>query len=506
MRAITIPEDNQIIRDSDHASVASSLAYLSFPLVVRGFFMSVVQFFLKRSILAQKDEALLAAYSGFSAIEGFIFILIFSSLHIISAKAGKLHASKKDPKKMGDLYQEGLAFGHLLMLPTLALCVSAKPIFKYMEQPSVVIESSNRFFAVGMIAYYFDMLYRVQARLAMGASDSTVALIGDAVESAVDVAVTYVLVNGKLGFPEMGVCSASWGYAIGAIAAWVGSTLYLKYAPHFQQYDLFSFVNPIDMTELKDTVMSGLYLAFGDIIMDVTQILVTFSCGLSGPGALVASQAASTYSYCVALPGDGVMEASTVLTAQFYEKKDAERFRAVSRATYLATMGLSLVSGAFLLLNMDRVTGIFVSNDAKHRADFEMVNAFLRIQACMELVNSVRQPSVAMLTGCQDTRYPFLLNAAFIFVLNSLLVSVASFVYNAGPVVAFGVQLAGMVLCAIGVGSRWQGYVNQARFWESPRHPDVQEQPPAIANVVETVQPSPPAVVNVVETVQPSPP
>lgn len=487
MKGIVIPEDNQVIKNSDHTSVTSSLVTLSFPLVIRGFFMSVVQFFLKRSILAQKEEALLAAYSGFSAIEGFIFILLFNSLHIISAKAGKLHASKKDPKKMGDLYQEGLAFGHLLMLPTLILCMSAKPIFEHMKQPSIVIESSDCFFTVGMIAYYFDMWYRVQARLAMGAADPIVALIGDGVESAVDVLVTYVLVNGKWGFPEMGVCSASWGYAIGAVAAWVGSTLYLRYSPRYQEYDLFSFKNPIDMTELKDTVVSGLHLAFGDAIMEVSQMLLTFSCGLSGSGALVALQAASTYSYCVALPGDGVMEAATVLAAQFYEKKDAERFRAVSRATLLTTTGFSFLSGTFLFLNTPRITGFFMPNDAAHRAHFEMVSAFLRIQACMEWVNSVRNPSVALLTGCQDTRYSFLLNAAFIFVLNSLFISVASFVYHASPTVSFGLQLAGMTLCAIGVRSRWQGYLNQASFWpkiEAPRQSDGQESLPAVVDVV----------------------
>lgn len=467
MIGIEIPEENQVPQRADSASVASSLMRMSFPLVLRGLFLSAVQFFLKRYILAKKDESLLAAYGDFSAVEGFIFILVFHSLHIISAKAGALNDDKKDPKTVGDLYREGLVFGGILMLPALALSLSAKSIFEYTRQPAVVIENSHYYFSVGMVAYFFDMLYRVQARIAIGIADPTVALIGDGVESVVDVMVTDVLVNGKFGFPEQGVCSAAWGYAIGAIAAWLGTTYYLRQSQHYQQYELFNFKKHIDLTALKNTMTGGLHIALTNMVTDISQALLTFSCGLSGTAPLVGLQAASTYSYLVGLPGEGILEAAAVLIAQFYEK-DVTRFRQVSSLTFASTIGFSACSALFLYANTSWATQFFVPSDAAHHNDFEIVKSFLRVQACMEIVNSVNHSATSLLSGCRETRYPFLLSIAFILVLNSSLIATTFFVLNAGPVVAVAIQLIGLILCAMGAGFRWKKELNQSVFWKKP--------------------------------------
>jgi MATE family multidrug resistance protein len=468
MVGITIPEENQLPRRADSVSVVSSLMSMSCPLILRGLFLSVIQFFLKRHILAKKDESLLAAYGGLSAIEGFIFIFVFYSLHIISAKAGALRDEKADPKKVGDLYRQGLIFGVVLMLPALVLSLSAKSIFEYMRQPAVVIDSSHYYFSIGMPAYFFDMLYRVQARIAIGMADPTVALLGDSVESVVDVVVTDVLVNGRFGFPEVGVCAASWGYAMGAIAAWLGTTYYLKQSQHYQQYALFDFTKKIDFVELKNTITNGLYIAFTYMVADISQIILTFSCGLSGAGALVGLQAASTYGYLVSLPGDGVLEASTVLIAQYYEK-NADRFHQISFFTFASTVGFSFFAALFLYANVSWAAAFFVSSDPAHRDDFEMVKSFLRVQACMEIINSVNHSAASLLSGCRETRYPFLLSTTFIFALNSSLIATTYFALNAGSVATFGVQLAGLILCAAGVGLRWKKELNWTIFWKKTR-------------------------------------
>ena len=491
MIGIPIPENNQLPTRVDHSSVASSLARLSFPLVLRGFFLSFIQFFLKRSILAQKDESLLAAYGGLSAVEGFIFIFVFHSLPIISVKTGALCDAEEDPKKVGELYREGLVFGGLLMIPTLALSLSAKSIFEYAHQSTMVIENSNYYFSVSMLAYFFDMLYRIQARIAIGTADPAAALIGDGVESVVDVIVTYILVHGKFGFPEMGVCSAAWGYAIGAMAAFFGSTYYLKTTSSYQQYELFNFGKKIDLTALKNTIVGGIHLALTSMVTNVPQMLITFSCGLSGAAPLVGLQAASTYSCLVGMPGDGVLDAATVLTAQHY-KKNAERFRKISSLTLMTTIGFPVFSALLLYANVSWATGFFVPPDAAHRDDFKMVASFLRMQAFIEIINSINNPPASLLSGCRETQYQFKLTFVFILVLNTALIAITYFGLNAGPLAAFGIQLVGLILCAVGIGLRWKKELNQSAFWrkpamefemkvamrsESPRRCDVNELP-----------------------------
>ena len=95
-------------------------------LVTRYLAMGLLQFFAKRIILGQKSESVLAAYAIIGIIESLVFILVFSGLHIVSARISQLHADEMkasaqrrentfDPKIIGETYRQGVLFGILLM-------------------------------------------------------------------------------------------------------------------------------------------------------------------------------------------------------------------------------------------------------------------------------------------------------------------------------------------------------------------------------------------------------
>lgn len=447
-------DNRDIVDEIKRDGIPLSLFHRSGLLILRGVFVSVIQYSCKRYVLAQKNNGeLLAASGGMSFLESLNFPLLFSSLYIVQTKVG---VSKGDFKKVGELFRQGLVFGGLLMVPVLILSLNAESIFRLTKQPDVVISNSRCYFKVSSVAYLFDTVYRLLVRMAVGVDDFYLGLIGDGVESVVDLTATYVLVNGKYGFPELGVCASAWGYAAGAFAGLLSAIFYACYTKKFEKYELLNFKSAINWDELKEMIESGMHWACSGMLADVTQMLITFVCGLSGHGALIARQVASSYYNMEIFLGDGVLEAGSVLIAPLHTLKEAKLFRDVSYWVYMSVVGFSILSAIFLLSNLSWAAGFFFQPNEVNKDDVETVESFLRIQAFICIASSVMHTFNYLLSGCNKTREPFWLTTGFLFALNSILVGLVYFAFHQGASAAFGVQLVGIILSAAGQGLFWK--------------------------------------------------
>lgn len=490
-RAVTIEvntEENTAAHVREHipSSLTSQhpfekLAHTAPLLITRAFVIAALQFFAKRAILAQADELLLAAYADIGAIEVLIFRL-FKGLHIVSAKTAHLRTeeinakndlTKFNPIEIGVLYRHSVLFSGVLIFPITLLCLSATTIFRWTNQPEMVIENSASYFYYGIFAYFADMLYRSQARIMIGLSQPSSPLIADTVESVLDVILTYSLVNGKWGLPKKGVEGAAIAYAGSAVATAVGFAFYLNSRDDLKKYQLYQFKlsefkNALCSAEFKKVLTGGLYISCKSSIVYITQIVTTFLCGISGPGALVGLQAAGAYGFLVSLPIGGFSEAASVVVGRLFKNNLSDASK-IGYFALRASLLFSSICAASLFIFSDQVAKIFINRDAAHEKDFQTVKTFLRIQAMMEVVSSIGNVGADVLAGCLETRYPFLLTVAFIFALNSALTVAAHFVFHQDASTIYAVQLTGLVLSSAGMLLRWNQKNNAVNISENPR-------------------------------------
>ena len=66
----------------------------------------------------------------------------------------------------------------------------------------------------------------------------------------------------------------------------------------------------------------------------------------------------------------------------------------------------------------------------KHAQDFSIITTFLKIQAVIEIFNSVRNVGTNMLASASDTEFAFKLNVAALFVLMGILSLVSTFIFK----------------------------------------------------------------------------
>ena len=451
------------------------------PLVMRCLIIGTLQFFLKRAILGKKDQSVLAAYAIISNVESLVFILVFNGLHIVSATVSRLNAHEAiaNPTEIGVTYRQGVLLGTLLMLPTAILCITAPTVFAWLDQPATIVESSTIYFRYSFFAYLADMLYRTQARIVIGLSQPHIALIADTVESVLDVTLTYLLVNGKYGFPEMGIQGAAIAYVIAATTTAAGNFFYLRAKKDFKKYELFrfEFLSAFQSPQFKKLLLGGLQISLHASILSITQIITRFLLGLHGEAPLAALEAALGCGYVISLLIAGLSEAASVIVGYLAQNHPHDAFRAGNitiAGSVLVTILLTMPG--FIYPQM--IMRCFFTHD-QYQRNAVLMNIFLRIQMVMEIINSASNSGSDVLSGFLETRKPFLFSFIFVFILNASCVLAAHFFFHQNPTVLYGIQLIGLALNAIGIVNCWR--IMQERknmILESPRHIDAEQNLP----------------------------
>lgn len=460
-------------------------------LILRGMVISSFQFFIKSAVYAQADE--LATYGIFSEIEELIFLLIFRGVRVISRNAAHLHAeelkneSAFDPKKLGRLYRQGVFFGLLLMGMAGILSSGAPAFFRFTKQSNKTIEKDvHIYFFYLFFACLGDMLFRSRVRVDIGRSETLNPLLGDICESVIDALGTYVLVSGKWGFPKMGVSGGALAYAISTVITAFFYNLQSYFNPALEKYQLYDFSQSnikealFDATgeySFKKMVIDGLHITAKYSILYGTTALTTVLCNLKGKGSLVGLQAAKVYSKLILLPIGGFSQAINTEVGRLFKSDDFENAKKIGNYAITRSCLFASISAMLLFTFANPIARLFMSDDAAHQPDFEIVKNFLCIQGIMGIINSVEEVGASVLSACNDTESPFYFNLGFTLLLNTAFVSASHFVFEQDALRLYSIQLIGMLLTSGGILWRWS---KQGPAQKNPTPTETHEPAPVV--------------------------
>lgn len=468
-----------------------AISKISAPLYLRSLSMAA-QVIAKRIILAKKDQQFIEAFSGLAAIEDFIFVFALPSIGYISLRVSQVEGEQdSDPKKVGAVFRSGLLFvgGQILIIG--AVCLSAPLIYRMTQQPDIVIQNSGPYFQTAFFAYSLDFTYRAFVRLIIGLSKPMLPTIADIWEGVLDVSLTYYLVMN----PNSHVSDTALAYAIAAGMTLIPFVLYIARLEDLKKYELFQFSNGI--VDFRKIMTKGVHIGLSASVEYITQFLVLMYCGLSGPIALLAAQTAATISIVNSFLVAAIYEGGGIKTAYYYEKKNVA-YRSFGDMTIIAS---ALHAGACLLpicFFTEQLAGLMIHRNLLSDDEYQMILYFMRIQSVIDVFNTLKLSSAGVLSACNETGYSFSMSLIWIFFLNSLVVTVLQFVFNAHVSTMYTMQLIGIACTSAATLIGWrqwnkeptnilERYYQKGRrylntFWEhapvkfkleSPRHPEV---------------------------------
>ena len=321
----------------------------------------------------------------------------------------------------GDSREANACF-HLLLKMTTILSlilgfltgVFAGPIMHLCNRQVDTVDLSVTFFRIIMPCLIFQNVSAVLNAALRGIGKTKVPLMSGIAMAVVDVLANYLLIEGHLGFPRLGVAGDAVATVCGTIAACGISIYYLLRNPDFLNMKGFlSGVKP--EPDLRKAVRSKARKVIVENLMTRLGFL------LSGiiVSTLASSETAVFYvamilpSYTFAF-GDGLQSAAVTLVGS---SLGAERYKELNQYAR-KFLTLALVVSAVLSIVYISGSGWFFSRFFQDAESINMGVSFSYVTAVLTFMQIIRIVNVGIMRGSGDVRTPMIMATVCVLLIN----------------------------------------------------------------------------------------
>lgn len=302
-------------------------------------------------------------------------------------------------------------------------------LLPYMGQPENVLHLARPYYLLLCSSYLPFMLFFTLKQFFEGIGNTKIAMQITLTANLINIAVNYVLIFGKFGFPEMGLMGAGIGTLTSRIFMPLLFTYFILRNSRFKRYFVFARYQEIFKKDIVALLKIGIPIGFQLIVEVAAFGIGAVMMGWLGETPLAAHQVAlglATFTYMISL---GVSQANTIrVSHQMGEKDYVSLRRAVFASTHLVLVFMSL-SALIFILGRNLLPFMFTPD----KDVIKVAAGLLVIAAIFQVFDGLQVVMQSSLRGMADVTKPMLI--AFIaYLLIGIPTSyVFTFVLNAGP-------------------------------------------------------------------------
>lgn len=318
--------------------------------------------FLNNLILARSNNPYVFPASDLTSIVQSFFITVDSvALTAVGSDVGE----NKDnhPKKVGEIFRNGILFSTIMIVPTVTIMVVSKPIIRGLGQEEEIAELVQQYFRAYAPCVPVTLWLSVEKQVVAGLYEQPYSIMAVEILSAgLTTALAYLAVNGKGGFPELGIAGLGYADTISSSFCLMGYTAYLAYAERFRQYELFkrSFYHK----EIFHSLWSnGLPVAIQFGIEMGTLVGATLLVGKLGDEYLASQQVCLQYILLILAPIISIARANLVCIAQAIGRDDLSAIIPINIISNLLGLIVTGISAILFTSAGASLTQLFIDNN-----------------------------------------------------------------------------------------------------------------------------------------------
>jgi putative MATE family efflux protein len=426
--SITIEQPTEVLRDAPQISIRRRVLNLAWPVIGES---------LLQTMLGIVDTILVAglgvaALAGVGTAMNITYILV-GAMTALTVGASVLVAQAIGAKEYGAANQfarQAIIWAILISLPLSVLgFIFSEPIVGLfgLEPDASRIAVEYLHVTVGTIAVLTVML--LASSVLRGAGNSRTPLVVTILVNIVNLGLNYGLIYGHFGMPALGAIGSAWGtFVARLLGAIVLVAILWRGSDGIQLAGSVGWRPQLGV--VRDVLRIGLPAAFEEVVVIVAFAALTPIVASLGTDIVAAHRSVISILSFSFLPGIGFGLAATSLVAQSIGAQNRAEARAIT--TEAARWALIWMSGLGLLfvLFASNIMQIFSPSPAMLIAGVASIQVVALIQPCWAGTFVYG----AALRGTGDTRTPFLVSGAMMWVVVGLAYLVMRF-YPSLPVV-----------------------------------------------------------------------
>lgn len=307
---------------------------------------------------------------------------------------------QNDATKKASLFKGTLLINCSLALLFYLLLFNASDLLEYMRQPQKVTELARPYFDVLLYSVLPLALFFTGKQFCEGLGNTRAALIISVSGNLLNILLNYLLIYGKLGFPELGYMGAAWA------SFWARLFMGLSFMALIFSFDLTKDVRRVfraaalKFSEIKELWKIGINSAFQLTFEVATFVVAGLMAGTFGEVQLDAHGIALSIAGFTYMFASGIGGAATIRTGAANARGNPREIRAASGAALRLVLVVMFVFVLLLIAGRTVFPGVFTTNEAI----IKLASQLLIIAALFQLFDGLQVTAIGILRGLGDVR------------------------------------------------------------------------------------------------------
>ena len=317
----------------------------------------------------------------------------------------------------GDFNKGKSSFKHGLFLCTIVgvavflLVMACVPLLQYMDQPSEVVSLAVPYLKFVAISLIPLVIFQGFKQFGDGMSMTKYPMYATLIANVLNVILNYILIFGKLGFPQLGIVGAAYGTLISRIVMVLFLWFFLKKNEKSKNYLINIKLFVLDRLMIKKLINLGAPSAMQMFFEVAIFTAAIWLSGLLGKNPQAANQIAINLASMTFMVAIGLSVASMIRVGNQKGLKDYVELRRIAFSIFLlAAIFATLFCIMFfvlhnhlpkLYLDMDDVNNLIDNTEV-----VSIASKLLILAAIFQLSDSMQVVILGALRGLQDVKIP----------------------------------------------------------------------------------------------------
>lgn len=336
--------------------------------------------------------------------------------------------NSKNPKNIGSWFRNGVLVNFIASLLLCAAMSSVVLFMNRMGQSDEVVRKAIPFYLLHVASLIPLMLFFSFKQFFEGIGNTRIAMIITIIINLVNIALNYVLIYGKLGFPVLGLNGSGYASLISRFIMPVIFVVVMLKRPTFRVYLSDAVHSGFERLKIKRIISIGLPIGLQMVIEILAFSIGAIMLGWISKESLAGHQVAISMASMTYMISFGLASGTTIRVSHAFGEHDLKEIKhAVYASLHMVIAFMSLMGILFVLLR-NQLPLLFTSDPVV----VEVAAGLLIVGAFFQVFDGIQVVLLGALRGIADVRIPMFM-AFFSYIVVSLPVSyLLAFVFNFG--------------------------------------------------------------------------
>lgn len=309
-----------------------------------------------------------------------------------------------------------------------AAVIFAGDIIRFSGSETATHKPAVQYFVIVMGCMIFNIISLVINAAQRGAGNTRIAMKTNLVSNAVNILFNFLLINGNLGFPKLGVRGAAIATVIGTIVACIMSIISLLNSDFFD----VGMVLKLRLNSIKKSLGSIFKISYSvfaeQILMRAGFMAVAIMAAKQGSNAMAAHQVAMNIMSLAFSFGDGMQSATVALIGQSLGRNEPDTAKLYRKISHKIGMAVSVIMAVIYLVFGKQIYELFFDN----KDIVDMGVSIMTIMVFIVLFQIIQVINMGCLRGAGDVLFTTITSMVSVTIIRPFISYVMCYILGFG--------------------------------------------------------------------------